>query len=787
MVVQKRRAKACLTTTGGWVRHTRNRRNMDNNVEFISSIKKESDFEELVRRFVQKLFGTDAFLVGGPWDGGRDLVWLQNGKEKHEAAQISIQEKNLETKLDEDLVKVDKLVKDHSYPPVLTFFWSHTLSASRQDNLKTAAKRNFQIQLEIYDANKMAQKITNEYPDLLRYLLEEIHAYKPTVSPDIDIRERAFYEYLALSKDTANLRGVVIESQIVSKLYGQSLTQLELNEFIESLGFTKGKASALVSSLMDRHRIHEVGGLISLSPQEIDRIAAIEARDAQRRTEIIKGLGKILRKYSLSELSDEILSLIKAAYAASIDVQISEINLEPPKVAMIKKAATDIIGLLKERGGMDEAQAHAAAHELLAAAASNEYLSSYCSARLCIGLLNQKKLLQYIENRHFFIYLDAPVLIRYLGLLRYSKISGLDHAFKTVNAMRESIAGLKSKTIRATEEHFEETVRHLENAERISSFASDDVIAQLGDSKNVFFNLYLKVRATKSASYNFYSFLEDLIGYEHYGAGRPVFAELLACAEQLLKLSAVQVIKRDFYVPDHMLQEFISQSRQGNGRSRKPQTIINDVVACMILGDDKLHVDNSGVAQTPLLVTWDNAQHDMRDTCRRKRYNYGDWLVYTPQRAIERLSMVALKIQSTTLKDGVLAIVDEDYFRDSNNSLVDTLAALLGEDPVESGAVVSLFTKLARKVTHERGDTHDAELDGYNTLNEVLIFTQKAFEGQFARVRKVFALPQFEGEIIELLQHASSGTFDSDTQAQYIEKLRLLIEKSDNEDPAVSR
>lgn len=131
---------------------------MDNNLELISSIKVESDFEELVRRFVQELFGTNAFLVGGPWDGGRDLVWLVDGKESREAAQISTQEKNLESKLDEDLTKVVRLVEDHSYPPVLTFFWSHSLSASKQDDLKTNAKRKYRINLEIYDAKKLPKK-----------------------------------------------------------------------------------------------------------------------------------------------------------------------------------------------------------------------------------------------------------------------------------------------------------------------------------------------------------------------------------------------------------------------------------------------------------------------------------------------------------------------------------------------------------------------------------------------------------------------------------------------------
>lgn len=752
---------------------------MDNNLKLISSIKVENDFEELVRRFVQLLFGTDAFLVGGPWDGGKDIVWLVDGQESREAAQISIQERNLEAKLDEDLAKVVRLVQDHSYPPTLTFFWSHSLSASKQDDLKTHAKRKYRIQLEIYDANKISQKITNDYPELLRFLFEDIHSFKAQAAPEIDVRERAFYEYLALSHDTANLRGIVVESQIVSSLYGKSVSPDELSMYAQDLGLTKGKAAAIISGLQTRGRIIEQDGLLSLTAPEISRIAAIEARDSHRRSETVKDLRKTLHKHTRVDLAEDVLLLIMAAYAASIDVQISEFTLEPPKIAIIRKAATEIIYLLREKGELSESDARSAAHELLATAGANEYLSGYCSARLCIGLLNQKRLLQYIENRHFFIYLDAPVLIRYIGLLRFSKTVGLDNAFRTVNGLRECIVGLTSRTVRATLEHLEETVRHLENAERISRFASDDVIAALGDSKNVFFNLYLRVKDTKSTSYNFYHFLEDLIGYEYPGAGPIDFNALLSCAEHLLKLSSVEIIDAGFFVEDHLVNEFGVVARNGRGKAKKRQTIINDIIACYLLGDDKYHIDQSGVAQTPLFVTWDNAQHDMRDTFRKKRYNYGDWLIYTPQRAIERLSMIALKIQSTTLADGVLAIVDEDYFRDGSNSLIDTLAALLGEDPVESGAVVSLVTKLVRKVTHEKGEAHEVELDGYNTLNEVLIFTQKTFVGEFSRVRQLFTQPDFEEDLIELLRKASLGAFDADTQNRYLSSLQALMERSE--------
>ncbi|EGR0079986.1 hypothetical protein FR277_16240, partial [Vibrio cholerae] len=100
-----------------------------NNVDLISSIKSETDFEKLVQMYVKRIYDdARAYLVGGPWDNGKDLVINRRGKEIKEVVQISTQEKQIEKKVEDDLKKVVKLVDEHDYPEVLNFFWSHPIS-----------------------------------------------------------------------------------------------------------------------------------------------------------------------------------------------------------------------------------------------------------------------------------------------------------------------------------------------------------------------------------------------------------------------------------------------------------------------------------------------------------------------------------------------------------------------------------------------------------------------------------------------------------------------------------
>ncbi|HEJ7265104.1 hypothetical protein JY483_17630 [Serratia marcescens] len=66
---------------------------MDNNILFITSIEKFNDFEEVVRRFLQRIFNADAYITNGPYDGGKDVVYSIRGREKKEVIQVSITKK----------------------------------------------------------------------------------------------------------------------------------------------------------------------------------------------------------------------------------------------------------------------------------------------------------------------------------------------------------------------------------------------------------------------------------------------------------------------------------------------------------------------------------------------------------------------------------------------------------------------------------------------------------------------------------------------------------------------
>lgn len=751
---------------------------MDNNITFVTSIEKFNDFEELVRRLLQRMFNASAYITNGPYDGGKDVVYSVKGREVKEVIQVTIIKKSMEAKLEEDLIKTEKLIQEHGYAPILNFFWNQKISESKLDELKSNARRNYGITLEFYDANRISQKITNDYPEILTYLLEDVHKYQASKKEELDIKEIAFYEYLVLSKDAADLKNVIIDSYIVSLLTVQAKTESDLRNETQVLGLHHETLRNRLYNLKRNERIVLDGDDYMLSEVESKRIRNLELKEIAKRNDVLYIINKATSEYFSEDISLEVLHLIKKAYAESVTFQLNELNFESPRNQIVKEIIRQLEKLITEKGKIDSELSSKLANELVELSGQNEYLSDYCSSRLCITLLNQKKLERYIDNKTFFIYFDAPVLIPYLVALRYDKFSSREKSIGTVKTLKKIMLNLKNRYLRVTQEHLEETARHLENALKISLFANDELVGKLGNSKNVFFNAYLHLKKDQPASYNFETFLEDFIGFEESpGSIQMNFNKLSRSVSQYLKFNRIEVISTTVYHDDKIIDDVARRfSRQlASAKRRNHRTISNDIYAALALSDDSIHCDDKGIGQTPMLITWDATQHTLRNIVRQKD-NYKEWLVYTPQRAIERLSMLEMKIESSAIKDGVLAIIDEDYFfKDTDSNLIDTLALLVKDDEPDAGALTTLINKLSQRVTEESLDSHEIEKETFNTLNEVLVFTYSEFKDNFNQVKTVFSDVKYTDSIFEILSSTLKGPFDESSRKEYKNKIVKII------------
>jgi hypothetical protein len=134
--------------------------------------------------------------------------------------------------------------------------------------------------------------------------------------------------------------------------------------------------------------------------------------------------------------------------------------------------------------------------------------------------------------------------------------------------------------------------------------------------------------------------------------------------------------------------------------------------------------------------------------------------------------MLQFKMKSEIHKDNVLAIIDEDYIR--NSSLIDTLAAFLGDDKIESDSIIALLTKLTGKIHNEAIDLQDVESEGKVAINNALIVLQNGFRDNFEQLRSLFSQSKSEPDLFAALEQFISGKADSH---KLVENFQALVKK----------
>lgn len=749
---------------------------VNSNVKFISSISTEGEFEILVKKYAEELFKGKAYLVGGPYDNGKDLVIKRGEREVHQAVQITIQEKKIEDKLEADLLKVVKLVDEHNYPPVMHFFWSHPISETKLDKLRSEAMANHLISLEFYDAKRIAQDLTDHYPLILNYLIKEIHKIDIQNDEPINFQQRAFYEYLLLSKDSTNLKNAIIDANILSHLNEGGKTLEELLGLLQGVNLKVGSLKGKLQILSHIGKINHKDGVYTLSTEEISKLENIKLRDSTRKQELIEIISDKLAKHTDKDFAPEVVKLIVTAYEESISIQISESKFESPKLRIFQETIHNLKVLINDKCDLGIEDSEALAKELLELAGENEYLSEHCSAKLCVSFLSDSKLEKYIEDKSFYIYFDAPVLIPYLITIMFKDNSLFDKSIKNINLLRENVNSIKNKRLRVSNEHFEETARHYSQAEKLSQFVNEELVEQLGESKNVYFNVYMKWKKKRDEKTSFEDFTSAFLGLEKEDVNQgDKFTTYARCIFELLTAANFDIIDNK----DLVSSEFIERTRRKFIREstsfRPYRAIDNDIYCAYTLGEEKLHLDSRGYFSTPMLITLDTSQYLLRNIIRRE-HKYAEWLIYTPQRAIERLSLVGLKISSESLKDGVLATISEEYFFKENSvSLIDTLSIIIDDNNNSEGDVIKFVTSLRRKVNEEALDYSEIDVVHYNNISHVLLFIHREFRDEFSKIIKLFSDVSYKDILTKLLMTSIKGEFDDKQRDLLREDMQKIL------------
>ncbi|MFW1378360.1 hypothetical protein ACEV7K_24405, partial [Vibrio parahaemolyticus] len=280
-----------------------------------------------------------------------------------------------------------------------------------------------------------------------------------------------------------------------------------------------------------------------------------------------------------------------------------------------------------------------------------------------------------------------------------------DKSLSNVDFMRSHIDNLNNKRLRVSNEHFEEAVRHLVQAKKLSDFVTRELVDELGESKNVYFNVFIRWLDTQPSNVTFDDFIYAFLGLDNANInGSNAFDTYSNYIYDLLESANFDIIDYSREVDNAFLNKIRGKYVRELKSNRNYRSIDNDIICDLYLSDEKFHLDENGYFSAPMLITLDSYQYGLRNII-RKEIRYAEWLVYTPQRAIERLSLVGLKLTPECIKDSVLAAISDEYFfKENSTSLLDTLSMLVDGNEVDKSDMIKFVTQLKRKVTEELED-----------------------------------------------------------------------------------
>ncbi|MBT9099187.1 hypothetical protein KFZ76_15950 [Methylovulum psychrotolerans] len=185
----------------------------------------EVKFNDLVKEYNKCKYDTwDVNIVNGPYDGGIDLVIRINDRDIKKCIQITVNETSFEKKLTEDLEKSQRNITDFGYMNEMLFFCPYRVTKSKQNKLERDAEISFGINLQIIDGWKISEDCS--VFDKLKGFIYKLHDVDVKQGVYVSKEEKIVFDYLALSKESADLKNNFIHFYILSYLQDNPLSTI---------------------------------------------------------------------------------------------------------------------------------------------------------------------------------------------------------------------------------------------------------------------------------------------------------------------------------------------------------------------------------------------------------------------------------------------------------------------------------------------------------------------------------------------------------------------------------
>ena len=391
----------------------------------------------------------------------------------------------------------------------------------------------------------------------------------------------------------------------------------------------------------------------------------------------------------------EIHAYISNLFATNYSVD----NGDSPKGAinrekLIKQVFASLVDYIHIVADIPVSFAEPIAKEFVSVYSKNQSFYKAIISKMFLNMFHNEKLEEYLANTKRELILDTQVLLQ-ICCVAFDECPPV-HPDILYNIGLRFWRNVKSNPmirLYTTSGYVQEVAAHMQQAVNLSRFLSLDYIADLGKSKNIFFNHYMMIKDDMNYS-DFYEYVSDLLGLDPYEIeSRNLKEEAAKIISEIMEDMSITIIRHQD-VPEFPSFKKEYETELSYARvSRTFEARINDINAAIIAGNYF-----SDFAEPPYIVTHDSLFMSVRDRFAEKfQDTLAFWNVSSPQKISEMLSLMDFKVDPQLIDENIISLT-ESNFNTSNDtiSFIDLLNTIVDQKDLRDWKLAAKLSKMRR-------------------------------------------------------------------------------------------
>lgn len=678
----------------------------------------QEGFDEAVRIFQKYWLKNEIVDVNGTNDGGCDIKIYKSKRELKKCVQVTVR-KDWENKLKIELKNANNLITKYGYSDKYDFFCSSVISDEKVNEYKKYALEEYDIDLTIYEANRLSQI---ECPKLKNYLysLHDDVIIKPN-QLNLDKVTKSIYDLLTVGKGTTDIKNDLLNSLIISILYEkESMTIVSLKSELEKrLNKTLPDITHTINLLKTARRVvkdPDNSEKIKLSESEFSTAKDIFAYASLVEQEFITNFKSILTKYNITK-EDEVLDHLKSLYRSYYKNDIDDsFNTSNNKEEDIFKSFNKYLNTIIS----DESLRVSFICEIKQLCEDNTYLNRISASESFLSLYKSDKLEQYVNHSQKSIYVDTPVLVYMLcATFQIGNIvDWKDSLYRSVKSLYDL------QSINPEKLHFNimldyigEVAGELKKAYQISQLEDAPFFSNLGNTRNTFYNYYrhLKDNDLIDVDNEMESFVDFLgaFGIDEYVFLNNEEKSLTRKLREIIEDMEIEI--KSCPLLDDFNNAKTEYEKQLYDKSKSDYAITHDVRQILYL----LNADNY---ENEIFITWDMSLPKFRDKLMSNNTRFKYFPIYNPAKLSNKIALESFNINSSAITNDIFIYADRTFsISNKVKSLLEIIAPIYDSKDAKNNKVLKSLGEI-RKQQKDSLDYNESELSTQNLpIEEVFI------------------------------------------------------------------